>query len=181
MKAFYIILFAISFSLLQAKPNYSDYLNDAAYVAQVKSFSSNGFLNCEFQCFLDLNYTNFEKQPTVYFQLGSIENPTEYKEIELNETNLKINLVDKNFNENNYKLKLNFGKIAVKKDFVARIAIVQGDEVSYIVLSATDFNNSLTIMEKEKALQNEGLCKADQFLRKIDFDRLYREYSYVEE
>lgn len=181
MKSLIPFLFAFSLNFLNANPIYTNYLNDAAYVAQVKSFSSNGYLNCEFQCFLDLNYSNFENAPTVFFQLGSEENPTEFQNIELNEKNLEKNLVDKVFYENYYKLKLNFGKIAVKKDFVARMAIVSNDEVKYIKLLPTDFNNSITFMNEEKPFEHSGLCKAEQFLKKIDFDRLYREYSYVEE
>jgi hypothetical protein len=177
MKLLFIFLFALSFSLIQANPTPSEFLNDAVYVAQVKSFSSNGYLNCEFQCFLDMNYTNFENAPLVFFQLGTNVNPTAYQNIELNEENI----VEKKMKDTNYKLKLNFGKIAVKKDFVARIAIVSGDEVKYVVLPPTNFNNSITIMNEKEVLENSGLCKAEQFLRKIDFDRLYKEYSYIEE
>lgn len=181
MKLFTSFLFALIFNFLGATPIFDTYLNEAVYVAQVKSFSSNGFLNCEFQCFLDLNYTNFEKAPIVFFQLGTEENPTAYKNIELNQSNLDKNLTGKSFGENNYKLKLNFGKITVRKDFIARIALVENGETKYIVLTATDFNNSITRMNTKEELEESGLCKADQFLRKIDFDRLYRDYTYVEE
>lgn len=177
MKILTTFLLAISLSFLNANPIYSNYLNDAAYVAQVKSFSLNGYLNCEFQCFLDLNYTDFENEPVVYFQLGTFENPTEFKNIKLTEGNL----MEQTFHENNYKIKLDFGKIAVRKNFVVRIAVVDGPITRFINLSPTDFNNSITIMDREENLADSGLCKAEQFLRKIDFDRLYREYTFIEE
>lgn len=153
-------------------------MNEAAYIAKIESFTNTGFLNCEFQCFLDLNYTDYKKQPLVFFQVGTKENPIAYDNIRLDKEYLQSIETEKVYNKVGYKMKLNFGKISVKKDFVTRIVIYIEGEEQIIELKGTDFNNSLTIMNPEIDAKEKGLCKAEQFLRKIHFDRFYKDYAY---
>jgi len=175
------ILFSLASSTIFAKPIGNYFLKDAAYVAEVKSFSYDGFLNCEFQCYLDMNYVDVKNQPRVHFQVGTKENPVEYGLIILDEEFFKNNPIEKIFNDNGYKLKLNLGLIAVKPGYIARIVIFENGKERIINLKSTNYKDSLTIMNIDKEAETRGLCKAEAFLRKIHFDRLYDEYSYIEE
>ena len=67
------LLFILTSMQSIAAPNEVECLNEAAVVAKVESFTYSGFLNCEFQCYLDMKYMNFEVEPTFYFQVGTLE------------------------------------------------------------------------------------------------------------
>ena len=176
------ILIAISFfvtSSIFAKPIGTTFLKNAAYVAEVTSFTNTGFLNCNFECYLDMNYVDVKNQPRVHFQVGTKKNPVEYGLILLNEDFFKKNTVETIFTENGYKIKLDFGNIYVKEGFIARIVIFENGEEKIINLNSTNYNDSLTIMNLTKEAEERGLCKAELFLRKINFDRLYKDYIYI--
>ncbi len=180
MKNLLITILVVFFTINSfAFPNSNLFMNNAAYVAKIESFTNTGFLNCEFQCFLDLKYTDFDKQPLVYFQVGTKENPIAYGNKMLSNEYLQSIETEKVYSKDGYKMKLNFGKISVKNGFVARLVIFINGEEQIIKLKGTNFNNSLTIMNPEADAKEKGLCKAEQFLRKINFDRLYKDYAYV--
>lgn len=169
-----LIFFIISNVQSFANTNKLDCVNDAAVVAQVSSFTESGFLNCEFQCFLDLNYVDFGEQPTLFFQVGTLENPTAFKNLSISEEYLKSLEVEKVFHKENYKLRINFGSIRVRSGFTARLVVIQNGIESYIDLKPTSFANEITKMKLE---DYSGLCKAEQFLKKIDFENLYNNLS----
>ena len=170
-----LLFFFVIFSLQSfASPNNLECVNDAAVVAEVKSFTESGFLNCAFQCYLDMNYVDFKEQPTIYFQVGTEENPTIFKNVILSQEYLASLEVEKKFRTEGYKLKINFGKIKVKSGFKARLIILQNGQEKIIPLKSTSFADEITKMNEE---DNTGLCKAEQFLRKIDFENLYNNMS----
>lgn len=169
-----IFLFILGAAQSFANPNEVDCLNEAAIVAKVESFTNSGYLNCEFQCFLDMKYSDFEVKPTIYFQVGTLEDPTAFMSATLNEAYLKTLKIEQVFNENNYKLKINFGKIKVKGDFKARLVIIENGMEKIIYLKPSSFKDDITKMNTH---EDSGLCKAEQFLKKIDFDNLYNNLS----
>lgn len=169
-------LFILGSILSFASPNKLEFLNDAAIVAKVESYNYSGFLNCEFQCFLDMNYARFESEPILYFQIGSPENPSAYFSNRLDYKYLKTLAVEKVFNDDNYKLKINFGKIKVQHDFVASIIIIENGEAKTIHLIPTNFQDQIT---KMRAIEDTDLCKADLFLKKINFETLYKNMSHL--
>lgn len=157
-------------------PNEVAYLNEAAIVAKVESFTTTGFLNCTFECFLDMNYVDLKDKPELYFQVGTEENPIAFKNKALSENYLSTLDIEKVFSNNSYKLKINFGKIKVKDGFVARLVIIENGTTTIIPLEASNYKDDITNMYEI----DESLCKAEQFLRKIQFDRLY-EVDYFED
>ena len=62
----------------------------------------------------------------------------------------KNNPSEKIFSNDGYKLKLNIGKIAVKKGYIARIVIFENGKEKIINLSSANYNDSITIMDIEK-------------------------------
>lgn len=171
-----LVVFLVMFSVQSyASPNNLECVNDAAVVAKVESFTTSGYLNCEFQCYLDMNYVNFTEQPTIYFQVGTVEDPTSFKNAKLSQEYLETLEVEQVFKEENYKLRINFGKIKVRSGFTARLLVIQNGVEKYIALNPTSFENKITKMNDED--DNTGLCKAEQFLKKIDFENLYNNMS----
>lgn len=157
-----------------ASPNNLACVNDAAVVAQVESFTESGFLNCNFQCYLDLNYVDFKEQAIIYFQVGTSENPLAFKNVQLSTDYLESLEVEKVFFSKNYKLKIDFGKIKVRSGFTARLLIIQNGVNYSIHLEPTSFENEITKMNDN---DDTEVCKADQFLKKIDFKNLYTNLS----
>lgn len=156
-----------------AIPNNTEYLNDAAIVVKIESYTEFGFLNCEFQCFLDMKYSKFETAPIVYFQIGTLENPELYLNTKLTNEFLTTIEVEQVFNDENYKLKLNFGIVKVSHNFRARLVIFENGEEKIINLRSTTLQNELTKMNYS---DEKGMCKADLFLKKINFENLYKNW-----
>lgn len=170
---FFFSLLAIS--TVFANPNEVSCINEAAIVAKVNSYTQLGYLNCEFQCFLDMNYVSYEQEPEIYFQIGTKEEPTLFKNLKIEKLVLDSLKVDYFFSDENYKLKINFGQTKVKGEFVARLFIIEQGIEKVIILKPTNFDDKIT--QIKTAEPENGLCKADLFLKKIDFEHLYDNIS----
>ena len=168
-----IFFFVINSINSYATPDNVECINNAAIVAKVESFNTSGFLNCEFQCFLDMKYTKFETEPIVYFQIGTLEYPESFLNVALSNEYLKTIECEHLFNDENYKLKLNFGKINVTSNFKARLVIFENGVEKIINLKPTSFQDEITKMNNA---EEKDMCKADLFLNKIDFENLYKNW-----
>lgn len=176
MKLKILIAITLFATTIFATPLESSVLKNGVFVAEVKSFNNNGFLNCEFQCFLDVQNVDLKRQPRVIFQVGIEGSPVEYGLIVLDENFFKNNATEKVLTEEGYKLKISLGNIPVKEGYTAKIVTYDKGIENVTNLTATDFNDSMTIMDIDVEAERRGLCKAELFLMKIDFDNLY-EYS----
>ena len=63
----------------------------------------------------------------------------------------------------------------VKGEFVARLFIIEQGIEKVIILKPTNFDDKIT--QIKTAEPENGLCKADLFLKKIDFEHLYDNIS----